>query len=96
MFTGFLFHLRGFGLKVSMMEWLALMRALSTGFSRSNLTVFYHLSRALLVKKEADFDTYVVNFLMRLHPLLCFAPPNRDERIFFHISQHTRNGNRAA
>jgi len=58
MFTGFLFHLRSFGLKVSMMEWLALMRALSEGFSRSNLTVFYHLSRALLVKKEADFDTF--------------------------------------
>jgi uncharacterized protein with von Willebrand factor type A (vWA) domain len=58
MFTGFLFHLRSFGLKVSMMEWLALMRALSEGFSRSNLTVFYHLSRALLVKKEADFDAF--------------------------------------
>jgi uncharacterized protein len=58
MFTGFLYHLRSFGLKVSMMEWLALMRALSEGFSRSNLTVFYHLSRALLVKKEADFDTF--------------------------------------
>ncbi len=24
----------------------------------SNLTVFYHLSRALLVKKEADYDTF--------------------------------------
>jgi uncharacterized protein with von Willebrand factor type A (vWA) domain len=58
MFTGFLYHLRSFGLKVSMMEWLALMRALSEGFSRSNLTVFYHLSRALLVKKEAEFDTF--------------------------------------
>jgi uncharacterized protein with von Willebrand factor type A (vWA) domain len=58
MFTGFLYHLRSYGLKVSMMEWLALMRALGEGFSRSNLTVFYHLSRALLVKKEADFDTF--------------------------------------
>ena len=58
MFTDFLYHLRGYGLKVSMMEWLALMRALTEGFSRSNLTVFYHLSRALLVKKEADFDTF--------------------------------------
>ena len=45
MFTGFLYHLRGYGLKVSLMEWLALMRALKEGFARSNLTVFYHLSR---------------------------------------------------
>ena len=58
MFTSFLYHLRGYGLKVSMMEWLALMRALCEGYSRSNLTVFYHLSRALLVKREADFDTF--------------------------------------
>ena len=58
MFTGFLYHLRAYGLKVSMMEWLALMRALCEGYARSNLTVFYHLSRALLVKREADFDTF--------------------------------------
>ena len=58
MFTGFLFHLRGYGLKVSMMEWLALMKALCGGYARSNLTVFYNLSRALLVKREADFDTF--------------------------------------
>ena len=58
MFSGFLYHLRGYGLKISMMEWLSLMRGLADGFARSNLTVFYHLGRALLVKKEADFDTF--------------------------------------
>jgi len=58
MFSGFLYHLRGYGLKISMMEWLSLMRGLTEGFARSNLTVFYHLGRALLVKKEADFDTF--------------------------------------
>jgi len=58
MFSGFLYHLRGYGLKISMMEWLSLMRGLAEGFARSNLTVFYHLGRALLVKKEADFDTF--------------------------------------
>ena len=45
MFSGFLYHLRGYGLKVSMMEWLALMESLTAGYARSNLTVFYHLSR---------------------------------------------------
>ena len=58
MFAGFLYHLRGYGLKVSMMEWLALMESLTAGHARSNLTVFYNLSRALLVKREADFDTF--------------------------------------
>ncbi len=58
MFSGFLYHLRGYGLKISMMEWLSLMRGLAEGFARSNLTVFYHLGRALLVKKEADFDIF--------------------------------------
>ena len=74
MFTGFLFHLRGFGLKVSMMEWLSLMRGLSTGFSRSNLTVFYHLSRALLVKKEADFDTFDRAFAKWCFTVECDRP----------------------
>ncbi len=58
MFSGFLYHLRSYGLKVSLMEWLGLMQALIGGFARSNLTVFYNLSRAMLVKREADFDSF--------------------------------------
>jgi uncharacterized protein with von Willebrand factor type A (vWA) domain len=58
MFTGFLYHLRGYGLPVSSTEWLALMESLYRGHARSNLSAFYHLSRALLVKKEAQFDLF--------------------------------------
>lgn len=58
MFTNFLFHLRECGLKVSLSEWLPLIRALAEGHARSDLNVFYHLSRALLVKRETEYDTF--------------------------------------
>lgn len=58
MFTDFLFHLRTRGLKVSLSEWLPLIRALSQGHARSDLTVFYHLSRSLLVKRETEYDLF--------------------------------------
>ena len=58
MFTDFLFHLRGHGIKVSLTEWLPLMRALAGGHARADLTVFYHLARALLVKTETLYDLY--------------------------------------
>jgi uncharacterized protein with von Willebrand factor type A (vWA) domain len=58
MFSGFLFHLRAAGLKVSLTEWLALVEALAGGHARCNLGVFYHVARALLVKKESQFDLY--------------------------------------
>ena len=58
MFSGFLFHLRACGLKVSLTEWLALVDALARGHARCNLDVFYHVARALLVKKESHFDLY--------------------------------------
>jgi len=58
MFTDFLFHLRARGLKVTLTEWLALIRALSEGHARANLEVFYHLARALLVKRESLYDLY--------------------------------------
>ena len=58
MFTDFLFHLRAHGIKVSLTEWLPLMRALAGGHARADLTVFYHLARALLVKTETLYDLY--------------------------------------
>ena len=58
MFTDFLFHLRAHGLQVSTTEWLALMEALAGGHAKGNLRVFYSLARALLVKREVDFDLY--------------------------------------
>lgn len=58
MFTDFFYFLRGHGLKVSLTEWLGLMRALCQGHARSDLAAFYSLARALLVKRESDFDLY--------------------------------------
>ena len=58
MFTDFLYHLRARGLKVSLNEWLPLVRALVEGHARANLEVFYHLARALLVKRESQYDLY--------------------------------------
>ena len=58
MFVDFFYHLRGYGLKVTITEWLALMKALAIGYSRADLHVFYNLARCLMVKREADFDNY--------------------------------------
>ena len=58
MFVDFFYHLRGYGLKVTITEWLSLMRALAIGYSRADLHVFYNLARCLMVKREADFDNY--------------------------------------
>ncbi len=58
MFVDFFYHLRGYGLKVTITEWLSLMKALATGHSRADLHVFYNLARCLMVKREADFDNY--------------------------------------
>ncbi len=58
MFTDCLLQLRAYGLKVSLTEWLGLTRALADGHARANLSVFYHLSRALLVKRETSYDLF--------------------------------------
>ena len=58
MFTDFLFHLRARGIQVSLTEWLPLLHALAEGHSRANLNVFYSLARAVLVKRETQYDLY--------------------------------------
>lgn len=58
MFTGFLFHLRTHGLSVSLTEWLTLLEAMAAGHGRSSVAGFYHLSRALLVKRETQYDLF--------------------------------------
>ncbi|MEZ6054095.1 MAG: hypothetical protein R3C02_22310 [Planctomycetaceae bacterium] len=58
MFVDFFYHLRRFGLKVTITEWLSLMEALVMGHERASLDAFYHLARCLLVKRETDYDTY--------------------------------------
>jgi len=58
MFVDFLYHLRSHGIRVTPTEWLALMEALARGHARASLGVFYHLARAMVVKRETLFDTY--------------------------------------
>lgn len=58
MFQDFLYQLRSSGLKISLTEWMALMEALSKGLHGAQLTGFYQLCRCLLVKSEADFDSF--------------------------------------
>jgi hypothetical protein len=62
-FVDFFYHLRSYGLKISATEWLSLMEALAGGHARADLRVFYALARALLVKKETEFDLYDRAFL---------------------------------
>ncbi len=63
MFEDFLYLLRRNGLKVSLTEWMALMEALHKGLHGTSFTDFYHLCRCLLVKSEADFDSFDRAFL---------------------------------
>ena len=63
MFEDFLYLLRKNGLKVSLTEWMALVEAMDKGLHSSSFTGFYHLCRCLLVKSEADFDTFDRCFL---------------------------------
>ena len=63
MFTDFFFLLRALDLDVSLNEWLSLMEALERGLCRNSLLEFYYVSRAILVKTEADFDKFDEAFL---------------------------------
>jgi len=58
MFTHFFYLLRGYGVPVTLTEWLALMQALARGLASSSLSEFYLLARCVLVKSEAFFDQY--------------------------------------
>jgi hypothetical protein len=62
-FLDLFYELRRRGVDPSIQEWLALVRALSMGLERQSLTGFYHLSRSLLVKTEAQFDAFDEAFL---------------------------------
>ncbi|NJK89037.1 MAG: VWA domain-containing protein [Myxococcales bacterium] len=58
LFQQFFFELRAAGLKVSLHEWLVLMNALAQGVVEPSLVDFHRVSRGLLVKSEAQFDTF--------------------------------------
>jgi uncharacterized protein with von Willebrand factor type A (vWA) domain len=58
MFLDLFFGLRAAGVPVGMQEWQGLMTALEKSLHGENLTRFYYLARACLVKSEAFFDAY--------------------------------------
>jgi uncharacterized protein with von Willebrand factor type A (vWA) domain len=58
LFGDFFFGLRRAGLDVSLSEWMGLMEALDRGCVESDLTDFYHVSRALLARSEGDYDVF--------------------------------------
>jgi uncharacterized protein with von Willebrand factor type A (vWA) domain len=62
LFGNLFFGLREAGIPVNLSEWLTLMEALAKGVVAPNLTDFYRIARAILVKHEAHFDTYDLVF----------------------------------
>ena len=62
MFTDLFYLFRKRGLNVSLNEWMTLIDALDKGLSHGSLTEFYYLSRAVLVKTEAEYDKFDLVF----------------------------------
>lgn len=58
LFGKLFYGLRGAGMKVGPTEWMTLCRALATGAIEPSLDALYAVGRALLVKHEAQFDTW--------------------------------------
>lgn len=63
MFTDFLYILRSYGMNTSLNEWNSLLDALELNLNEASLLEFYYMSRAILVKKEADYDKFDQAFL---------------------------------
>lgn len=79
MFLDFLLYLRAGGFKVSLQEWLSLLEAMRKGLHGQTIGGFYILSRALLVKTEADlykydelFDNFFEDMQSAQHPFADF------------------------
>lgn len=58
MFTDFFYLLRSYGMKTSLVEWSSLLAALELNLHQCSLLQFYHLARAVLVKREAEYDRF--------------------------------------
>jgi hypothetical protein len=61
MFTPFFYKLKERKVPTSINEWMVLMEALDKGLIH-NMSEFYYLARAILVKSETHFDQYDVAF----------------------------------
>ena len=55
MFTDFFYLLKKRGLKVSLIEWFALLEALKKGLAYSSLVEFYYLSRVDSCENRSGF-----------------------------------------
>ena len=63
MFDNFFLLLKDkYRVPVTLPEWITLQRALEKGLGDSSLTGFYHVARAVLIKRETDFDKYDLAF----------------------------------
>ena len=63
MFTDFLYLLRDYGMKTTLNEWNSFLDALELNLHEASLTEFYYMARAVLVKKESDYDRFDQAFL---------------------------------
>ena len=63
MFLDFHDALRRVGVRVSLHEWMTLMEALQSGLVEPSLVRFYYAARAILIKRETDFDRFDQAFL---------------------------------
>jgi uncharacterized protein len=63
MFINFFFNLKAHGVPVSIHEWITLHKVLAQSLSDTNMTKFYYIARAVLVKNEIHFDRYDIAFL---------------------------------
>jgi uncharacterized protein with von Willebrand factor type A (vWA) domain len=79
LFSDFLKLLRDRGLPISVTEWMTLMEALEAGFAGSSIDRFYNLARAILVKDEANYDTFEQAFGEYFHNLS--PPPHVTENV---------------
>ena len=62
MFIDFFYTLRGYGLDISLDEWLCLIDALDQGLASNSLVEFYYLCRNVLIKSETDYDRFDMAF----------------------------------
>lgn len=63
MFQDFFHLLRDkYKVGVTLPEWMTLQEAVAKGLAQSSLSSFYHVARAVLIKRETDFDKFDLAF----------------------------------
>jgi uncharacterized protein with von Willebrand factor type A (vWA) domain len=58
LFAELFFGLRQAGLKIGLGEWMALLETLKAGLVKPDLSDFYHVARAVLIKNESHYDLW--------------------------------------